>query len=1202
MRMKPFNKIFLNGHYFFIGLFVFIFFSSCNSKSSLFTKLSADESGIDFNNLITENDSINPIDLEFLYNGGGVGVGDFNRDGLPDLYFTASTVSNKLYLNKGNMKFDDITTAAGVDGMQRWCNGVSVVDINNDGWEDIYVSATIKSNSDQRTNLLYINKGLNQNGIPVFKEMAHEYGLGDTGYSVQAAFFDYDNDGDLDMYLVTTGLAKRSSAFFNNQVTSNTSDEIDRLFRNDWNDSLHHPVFTDVSNQAGITELGFGLGIAILDINQDGWKDIYVTNDYYGSDLLYVNNKNGTFTNKIKEYFNHTSQNAMGIDNGDINNDGLPDMISVDMNPEDNFRKKKNMGSNNYFIYQTMILQDHNLQYVRNTLQLNQGLAPVGGDTVIHPVFSDIGFFAGVAETDWSWAPLIADMDNDGNKDIFITNGYPRDVTDHDFMAFRDRNIAGKKQLIDQMPQIKVSNYAFRNMGNLKFENNAEKWSMSQTSFSNGAVYVDLDNDGDLDFVVNNINDPAFVYRNNLNEHGKMSSNYLQIKFIGGDKNKNGIGAVAKLYYDSGKQQVIENSPYRGYLSTVDTKIHFGLGNTKMIDSVIIRWPGNKKQKFFSIPVNQLLIADIKNAQADDSLQAQPKLNSNLFTEVTSTLGINYVHQESEYIDFNYERLLPHKLSQYGPGLAAGDVDLNGLDDIVIGGTDLATGKLLLQQTNGKFILKDLPIDTTSGAVRSQTMGILLFDADVDGDLDLYCTSGSNRFQANSKAYQNKFYENDGKGNFKLNDNAIPRNYVSKSCIKATDIDNDGDLDLFLGGRVLPGKYPQKVSSFIYRNDSKDGKIKFTDVTDRVAPGLQGIGLVCDAIWTDFDNDGFTDLIVVGEWMPVTFFKNNEGKFINIGAASGIADKIGWWNSITAGDFDNDGDIDYIVGNLGQNSFYRPTNQYPVKIYVNDFDKNGTLDAFPTVFLKHTDGTIREFTAHNRDDIMEQIPVLKKNFLTYKSFANADIKTLLGKEWLKDAVVSKVNWFQTSFIKNNGKNNYTISPLPPLAQLAPVYGMITDDFNDDGNLDVALSGNDYGGEVSTGRYDAMKGLVMLGDGKGNFIPQSISQSGLYIPGDGKALIKLRGINNALLIAASQNKGPLQVFKGKTPLQKQFKINADDRVLFITLTNGNVRKEELYYGTSFLSQSSGCIGIGNAISKISVVNLKGAKKNLYTKYK
>ncbi|MDZ4809389.1 MAG: VCBS repeat-containing protein, partial [Bacteroidota bacterium] len=878
----------------------------------------------------------------------------------------------------------------------------------------------------------------------------------------------------------------------------------------------------------------------------------------------------------------------------------LPDIISVDMNPEDNFRKKKNMGSNNYFIYQIMILQDQNLQYVRNTLQLNQGLAPVWGDTVIHPVFSDIGFLAGVAETDWSWAPLIADMDNDGNKDIFITNGYPRDVTDHDFMAFKDRNISSKKQLIDQMPQIKVSNYAFRNMGNLKFENNAEKWGMSQTSFSNGAVYVDLDNDGDLDFVVNNISDPAFVYRNSMNNSGTATANYLEIMFKGENKNQFGIGAEARIFYDGDRQQVIENSPYRGYLSTVDTEIHFGLGNTKMIDSVIIRWPGNKRQKFFSVAVNQLLIADIKNAQKDDSLEAQPKMNINLFTEVTSILGINFVHQASEYIDFNYERLLPHKLSQYGPGLAAGDVDLNGLDDIVIGGTDLATGKLLLQQTNGEFIQKDLPVDTTSGAVRSETMGILLFDADGDGDLDLYFTSGSNRFQANSKSYQDKFYENDGKGNFKLKENAIPTNYVSKSCIKAVDFDNDGDLDLFVGGRILPEKYPQKVSSFIYRNDSKDEKVKFTDVSDQVAPELKNIGLVCDAIWTDFDHDGFTDLIVVGEWMPVTFFKNIEGKFSNTTAASGIADKIGWWNSITAGDFDNNGDVDYIVGNLGQNSFYRPTDQYPVKIYVNDFDNNGILDAIPTVFLKHTDGTIREFTAHNRDDIVGQLPVLKKNFLTYKSFANADINTLLGKEWLNDAVVSKANWFQTSVIKNIGKNNFTISPLPPLAQLAPVYGMITDDFNDDGNLDVALNGNDYGGEVSTGRYDAMKGLVMLGDGKGNFIPQSISQSGLYIPGDGKAIIKLRGINNELLVAASQNKGPLKVFKVKNILQKQFKMNADDRVLYITLTNGSVRKEEIYYGSSFLSQSSGCISVGSIISKISVINNKKSERILYKK--
>ena len=521
-------------------LFIFLLFIlSCNKPNTLFIQLSSSQTGISFNNAITENDSINPLDLEFLYNGGGVAVGDFNNDGLPDLYFTASTTSNKLYLNEGNLKFKDVTSVAKVDGEGEWSNAASVIDINNDGLEDIYVCTTIKEQPQQRRNLLYINQGLDKNKIPVFKEMATEYGLADTSWSVQAAFFDYDNDGDLDMYLVTTKLAQRQSASFNSNTIKNSDADVDKLYRNDWNPVLKHPVFTDVSKQAGINEHGFGLGVAIADINNDGWKDVYVTNDFYGSDHLYINNRNGTFTDEVKQYFKHTSQNAMGNDIADINNDGLPDIVAVDMNPEDNYRKQKNMGSNNYFIEQNMLNENLELQYVRNTLQLNLGNAVGENDSITHPVFADIGFYAGVAQTDWSWNPSLADFDNDGYKDLIITNGYPRDVTDHDFAAYRNKaqNLASKQEIIDQIPQIKISNYAYKNPGNLKFENVTQQWGMNEPSFSNGAVYVDLDNDGDLDYVVNNINDKAFVYENTTNTKNKINKNYLEIQFNGGNKN-----------------------------------------------------------------------------------------------------------------------------------------------------------------------------------------------------------------------------------------------------------------------------------------------------------------------------------------------------------------------------------------------------------------------------------------------------------------------------------------------------------------------------------------------------------------------------------------------------------------------------------------------------------------------------------------
>ncbi|MEP6947891.1 MAG: VCBS repeat-containing protein [Ginsengibacter sp.] len=1138
--------------------------------------------------------------MEFLYNGGGVAVGDFNNDGLPDLYFTASTTSNKLYLNKGNLAFEDITEKAGVTGEGRWSNAASVVDINNDGLADIYICATIKKNPEQRRNLLYINQGLNKDGIPTFKEMAKEYHLDDTSLSVHAAFFDYDNDGDLDMYLVTTKLAQRDATQFMNNNTGDTSkNDYDKLFRNDWNDSLKHPVFTDVSAQAGIVHHGYGLGVGIADINKDGWKDIYVTNDFYGSDLLYINNHNGTFTEKLKGICKHTSQNAMGNDIADINNDGLADIISVDMNPEDNFRKKKNMNGNNYFMYQNMMSGHYMLQYVRNTLQLNQGPVLNAGDSIGEPVFSDIGFLAGVAETDWSWNPSIADFDNDGNRDIIITNGYPRDVTDHDFAAFRrsSNNIASKELLISQMPQIKIPNYAFKNAGNLKFTNVTSQWGMGTPSFSNGAVYVDLDNDGDLDYVINNINEEAFVYENTTNSKEKITKNYLSVKFKGNSKNINGIGAIAEIYYSGNKMQVYENSPYRGYLSTVDNKAFFGLDTVKRIDSVIIKWNNGKKQVLPNVATNQLLQIDIANANLPIAA-TETVARSNLFTDVTDTLGINYHNRDPDFNDFNIQRLLPHKLSEYGPALASGDIDGNGLDDIVIGGTGDYPANILLQQSNGKFITKLLPEILGNDVRRPENLGMLLFDADNDGDLDLYLASGSDEFASGTKNYQDWFYTNDGKGNFTFNETAFPKNYTSKSCVKAADFDNDGDLDLFIGGRMDPGKYPLPVSSFIYRNDSKNGVIKFTDVTNEVAPGLKNIGLTCDALWTDFDNDGWTDLIVVGEWMPIQFFKNNHGKLENISATSGINNETGWWNSITAGDFDNDGDIDYIVGNLGKNSFYRASHDYPVNIYAKDFDKNGSLDIITTVYLPDEKGILKEFPAQTRDDQVEQIPSLKKRFLTYKEFGNATFSDIFSKDELEGALKLQANNFESCYIENLGNGKFKMHPLPVMAQLAPLYAMVVDDFNHDGNLDVAINGNDFGTEVSSGRYDALNGLILLGDGTGNFSPLSILQSGLYIPGNGKALIKCRGNNNnSYLLAASQNNGPLKIFNSKTK-QKIISLLPGDAYCISTLKNGKKRREEFYVGNSYLSQSAPFIIADETISSIEITNKKGEKRIMH----
>ena len=1157
----------------------------------MFAMIDPSRSGITFNNLVTENDSINPFDMEFLYNGGGVAIGDFNNDSLPDIYFTASQVSNKLYLNKGNFSFRDITEEANVTGEGRWCNAASVVDINNDGWQDIYVCASINKEPSKRTNLFYINQGKQENGIPVFKEMAKEYNLADPGFSVHAAFFDYDNDGDLDMYLVNTRLAERNGTRFDGGNTENTLFASDKLFRNDGSATPGGiAAFTDVSMQAGIRDEGFGLGVGIADLNQDGWKDIYVTNDFFSSDLLYINQKNGTFSNKAPACLKHTSRNAMGNDIADMNNDGLPDIIAVDMNPEDNYRKKKNLNENNYYYYQSMTQGDIMLQYVRNTLQLHQGLAMDTSGELL-PVFSDISYYAGVAETDWSWSSLFADFDNDGFKDLFITNGYPKDVTDHDFAFFKSNysKLITKKELSDSIPQIRIPNYAYRNLATtLRFENMSKEWGLNESSFSAGAAYADLDNDGDLDYIVNNINDIAFVYQNNSEKF--QPNNFLDIHFKGVDGNRFGIGAVARLYYDNGKIQVAENSPYRGYLSTMDASLHFGLGAISVVDSILIEWPGGKQQTLIHPAINKTIIADIKKASVVAAREISPTV---LFNDITKETTIYLRHSEADYIDFDFQRLLPHKLSEYGPGIAAGDVDGNGLDDLFVGSSRGYEGTFLLQQPNGQFIQKELPPVEMKDARKPELMGVLLFDADGDGDQDLYTASGSNESVEGSKDYQDRLFKNDGKGNFTFDSTALPKNVTSKSCVKAADFDNDGDLDLFVGGRLIPSKYPLPASSFIFRNDSEKGSIKFTDITKEVAPGLQQIGLVCDAIWSDYDNDGWMDLVIAGEWMPVTFFQNVKGKFKK--SSTALENKIGWWNSITAGDFDNDGDIDYVAGNLGENSYYRADSLHPVRIYNVDIGKNGKTVPVPSLYLPDRKGEKKEFPAHVRDDIMSQLPALKKKFLTYQGFAVAKMNDLFSQEELKNSFRLSANYFKSVYIENRGKGEFIFHPLPEMAQMAPLNGMVAGDVNQDGFLDIIICGNDYGTEVSTGRYDAMNGLILIGDGKGSFRSLALKETGFFVPGNAKALVRLKGPGNEWLLAASQNRSWLKMFRNTSGNSKVISLADDDREVYYTLANGRVRKEELYYGHSFLSQSSRFICTDATIKKIAIVNRKGEKR-------
>lgn len=1151
-----------------------------------FELIPAEKSGIQFANTITENDSINILDLEYTYNGGGVAIEDFNQDGLPDIFFTGNRVGNHLYLNKGELRFEDVSATAGISGNDKWSTGVAVVDINNDGLKDIYVGASISNDPLKRANMLFVNKGAGKDGKPVFEDQALAYNLADTGHTTHAVFFDYDNDGDLDCYILTNKVgADRYPNQYKQKQLDGTAENTDRLYRNDFDSSKGHPVFTNVSKEAGILQEGYGLGVAIADINGDGWKDIYVTNDFLSNDILWINNRNGSFTNRVEQYFKHTSYSAMGNDVADINNDGLPDLIAVDMLPASNDRKKMMMAANSYQNYLNNEEFGYQYQYVRNTLQLNLGPAWKDSAGTSHPVFGDIAFYAGVAETDWSWAPLFVDFDNDGWRDLMITNGYPKDITDRDFMTYRAsaNKIAPKELMLDQIPEVKLSNFIFKNSDGTRFTDKSTDWDFDTPSFSSGAAYGDLDNDGDMDLVINNTNQVAMVYKNRAIE--KLTDNqYLQVQLEGPPANRDGFGTRIEIHLGD-SLQVSEFSPYRGYLSTMQDIVHFGLGKYKQIDKLLVTWPDGKEQQLENIPANQRLVLNYQDASAPGV-----KPNKNTQPLFTTTAGANspfFQHLEYDYSDFNVQKLLPHKLSEFGPAMAAGDLDGNGLQDLVIGGSFGYSAAVLLQQPDGSFQNTSLIPAADPQTKPWEDMGILLFDADKDGDLDMYITSGGYELEPGSKQYQDHFYLNTGKGIFKEDSTAIPINTTSKSCVRAADIDQDGDMDLLLAGRVKPWNYPMPVSSTLLLNESVNGKLQFRDATKEMAPELIDLGLVCDAIWTDIDNDNWPDLLVAGEWMPITLFKNNKGKLQRLGE-TGIEHSKGWWNSIAPGDFDNDGDIDYVVSNLGLNSFYRASDKEPVRMYAGDFDNNKSLDAIPTLYLPNAAGERKEFPAQTRDDLIKQMISLRRKFQNYKLFSTAGIQQILSDSLLQTAWVGEVNNLASVYIENKGAGKFSMRKLPMPAQLSMLNGMIAEDLNGDGNLDLVAATNDYGTEVSVGRYDALNGLVLMGDGTGNFTALTIANSGFYVPGNSKSLVWLNGPEKTLKLAVAQNRGSLQCFQWQGQLASE-QPGEYASYAIITLANGKKRKQERYWGAGFLSQSPFLLFTNQQVKQIEYFN-------------
>ena len=1147
-----------------------LLFISCNrhDDNKLFKKLSPSQTNIRFANQLDYSDSVSVLEFEYMFNGGGVAIIDINNDSLQDIIFTGNMVSNRLYLNKGNMEFEDITEKAGV-ASEGWSNGVAVVDINQDGYQDFYVckAGNYRTPPDKMRNLFFINNGNN-----TFTESGQKMGLDESGYDINAAFFDYDKDGDLDMYLLRNAIVKSNRNISRPKDESGKAESTDKLFRNNGN-----LTFTDVSKEAGITIEGFGLGVSINDINNDGWPDVYVSNDFLSNDLMWINNRNGTFTNRAKECLRHETYNGMGNDVADYNNDGLPDIVVVDMLPPDNKRWKLTMKGNNFDEFEQNIADGYEPQYVRNTLQLNNGDGS----------FSEIGMLAGVHATEWSWAPLFVDLDNDGWKDLYITNGFRQDINNLDFVNY-GFNVYGKKlkasgspaevrrerlELLNKLPSIKVHNYIYKNERNLQFKDVSVEWGMSDEGFSNGTAYGDLDNDGDLDLVINKLDGPSAIYENRTSQLQPEKA-WLRVNLKGPAGNSAGFGTKVWIW-QKGKMQFQYCSPYRGYLSTNEQTLHFGIEN-RQVDSLKVLWPDGKSQILSAIAAKQVIALDYKNGISNETDSSVIKPNS-IFSPLSNE--ISYKHIEDNFVDFKVQQLLPHMHSRLGPGIAVADINGDGRDDVFVGAAAGYPGNIFIQNRDNKFVAKQVP-DTNF----TDEMGALLFDADNDGDNDLYVSyGGSSKATKESVFYKHRFYINDGRGSFTLLKNGFPEIITPASGVKAADYDRDGDLDLLVCGRVSPGQYPYPPKSFLLRNDSKNKQCRFTDVTN---PELSAAGMLSDAIWTDFDNDGWMDIIAAGEFMPVRFFKNDNGTLKEVTQETGLTGTNGWWNSIAGGDFDNDGDIDYVVGNLGLNGPYKASVKEPVCVYAADYDQNGKLDPIMCHFI---DG--KEYMVHSRNDIIKQMAPMRGRFRSYDSYAGVTMQEAMLKEELAKSFVVKAERFASSYMENLGGGKFKMFDLPLEAQFSPIYGMLTGDFNNDGHLDVLAVGNAYGTEAQTGRYDAQGSLLLRGDGKGNFV---VTRDVLKIFGDNKSVAQVQMSDGSSAVVIGVNSDSLKMFR-VNGYRKQMILQPGDAYALITANDNKTWRQEFYYGQSYISQSSRRFSVPADAKSVVVYSFRGDKR-------
>ncbi|HWB26897.1 MAG TPA: VCBS repeat-containing protein [Chitinophagaceae bacterium] len=1086
-------------------------FFGCYKSDTLFTLMPASRTGIDFANMVTVTATQNPSTNHSFYDGGGVAVGDINNDGLPDIFFCSSEGQSKLYLNKGNFRFEDITMKAGIytDGM--WVSGATFADVNGDGLVDLYVCRIADYKVGWRGNQLYINQG---NGT--FKEDAAKYGLDNPGgASVQAAFFDYDNDGDLDCYLLNN--SGRPVGFYDFQKDQRKIlDTVNgnKLLRNDGGH------FTNVTAQAGIygSQVGFGLGITVADINKDGWPDIYISNDYFERDYLYLNKHDGTFEECLEKYVQEISEYSMGADIADINNDGYPEIFVTDMLPQDEARIKTKTSFDSWDIYQLALQNGYYKQFLRNTLQLNLGPAANKNGDSSEYYFSEISRYAGVQATDWSWGALVADFDNDGYKDIFVANGMYKDVTDQDFiqsLGMRARGGKGMKQMIDELSSSPIPNFIFHNNGDLTFTNKSAQWGLSKPGFSNGSVYVDLDNDGDLDIVTNDMNGPAGVYRNNA-EDLYPNNKYLKVVLQGQGNNRFGFGAKVTVYHDS-ILAYQEEMPSRGFESCVDSRLNFGLGSTKKIDSVVVVWPNNSTSVIMNVQPNQTFVIQQAQAIAKSNVAnyevAPSTLQPGIFSESPGNFGIDYKHTENDYNDFDKQPLTFKMISCEGPRMAKADVNGDGLEDVFIGGAKGQPCALYIQQKDCTFIKSSQ--QAFAADATCEDAAAVFFDADGDNDLDLYVCSGGNEYTADKHTLYDRLYINDGKGNFTKSPQVLPTttSFDDHSCVSAADFDADGDVDLFVGTRVKPGQYGYACTSYILQND---GSGYFTDVTGSVCPGLIQSGMITDAKWFDYDKDGRPDLVVTGEYMPLTVFHNEGGKLVKT-AMPGLEKSNGWWNKLLVADVNDDGYPDIIAGNEGLNSRFKASAGKPITMYAGDFDGNGVVEQVICTYNGD-----KQYPMALRHTFVEALPGLKKTFAHYSDYQGKTIDKIFTAEQLGKVVKLNAYTLQTCVLLNNTKGDFLMKPLPAPAQFSPVYGIAVEDFTGDGNPDILLGGNFYASKPEVGINDASYGVLLQGDGKGNFTALPMQQTNLCVKGAVRDIVAVKTPTKKLLLIAKNN--------------------------------------------------------------------------------